>query len=165
MDRHWARLGRLSDRMGAGFQYAIPLVQDLYRRRRTARQLDRLVPDKLKDRGTIRSQFAHVIDVMPTLLDLAEVPPLATVHGKPAKAMQGASLAPVLRDAATPAPRREQYYECWANRAYYRTTGLRSQCKSGARRSISTIGRCTPMPRISPRAWICAASIPKSSRS
>jgi hypothetical protein len=25
-----------------------------------------------------------------------------------------------LRDAAAPAPRREQYYECWANRAYYR---------------------------------------------
>jgi arylsulfatase len=34
--------------------------------------------------------------------------------------MQGQSLAPVLRDAAAPAPRREQYYECWANRAYYR---------------------------------------------
>jgi arylsulfatase A-like enzyme len=77
-------------------------------------------PDKLKDRGTIRSQFAHVIDVMPTLLDLAGVPALETSHGMPAKAMQGQSLAPVLRDAATPAPRREQYYECWANRAYYR---------------------------------------------
>src|SRR3984893_17699107 len=77
-------------------------------------------PDKLKDRGTIRSQFAHVIDVMPTLLDLARVAPLETSHGMRAKAMQGQSLAPVLRDAAASAPRREQYYECWANRAYYR---------------------------------------------
>lgn len=77
-------------------------------------------PDRLKDRGAIRGQFAHVIDLMPTLLDLAGVPPLATSHGKPAKAMQGASLAPVLRDATSPAPRGEQYYECWANRAYYR---------------------------------------------
>ena len=34
--------------------------------------------------------------------------------------MQGKSLAPVLRDADAPAPRNEQYYECWANRAYYR---------------------------------------------
>ena len=76
--------------------------------------------DKLKDRGVIRNQFAHVIDVMPTLLDLAGVPALETSHGMPAKPMQGQSLAPVLRDAATPAPRREQYYECWANRAYYR---------------------------------------------
>jgi len=34
--------------------------------------------------------------------------------------MQGKSLVPVLRDADAPAPRYEQYYECWANRAYYR---------------------------------------------
>jgi arylsulfatase A-like enzyme len=77
-------------------------------------------PDQLKDNGAIRSQFAHVIDVMPTLSDLAGVAPLKVSHGQAAKPMQGQSLAPVLRDAAAPAPRREQYYECWANRAYYR---------------------------------------------
>jgi arylsulfatase A-like enzyme len=77
-------------------------------------------PDKLADRGAIRPQFAHVIDVMPTLLDLAGVPALTTSHGQPAKPMQGASLAAVLREPAAPEPRREQYYECWANRAYYR---------------------------------------------
>lgn len=77
-------------------------------------------PDKMKDGGAIRTQFAHVIDVMPTLLDLAGVQPLETSHGRPAKPMQGNSLAPVLHDATAPAPRTEQYYECWANRAYYR---------------------------------------------
>ena len=77
-------------------------------------------PDKLKDFGEVRSQFGHVIDVMPTLLDLAGIPPLEMSHGEPAQPMQGESLAPVLRDAAAPAPRNEQYYECWANRAYYR---------------------------------------------
>jgi arylsulfatase A-like enzyme len=77
-------------------------------------------PAGLNDSGAIRTQFAHVIDVMPTLLDLAGVPPLEISHGQPAKPMQGASIAPVLRDKAAPAPRREQYYECWANRAYYR---------------------------------------------
>jgi len=45
-------------------------------------------PDKLADCGAIRSQFAHVIDVMPTLLDLAGVPALSTSHGKPAQPMQ-----------------------------------------------------------------------------
>jgi arylsulfatase len=75
---------------------------------------------QLKDFGAIRSQFGHVIDVIPTLLDLAGVPALAHSHGKPAQPMQGKSLAPVLRDADAPAPRNEQYYECWANRAYYR---------------------------------------------
>src|SRR5437016_5618458 len=77
-------------------------------------------PDKLADFGVIRSQFAHVIDVMPTLLDLAGVPALEMSHGRPAQPMQGKSLASVLRDAEAPATRNEQYYECWANRAYYR---------------------------------------------
>jgi arylsulfatase A-like enzyme len=77
-------------------------------------------PEQLRDHGAVRPQFAHVIDVMPTLLDLAGVAPLKLSHGLEAKQMQGRSLAPVLRDAAAPAPRTEQYYECWANRAYYR---------------------------------------------
>jgi arylsulfatase len=77
-------------------------------------------PHGLKDRGAIRSQFAHVIDVMPTLLDLAGVPALEVSHGQAAKPVQGKSLAPVLRDDGAAGPRREQYYECWANRAYYR---------------------------------------------
>jgi arylsulfatase A-like enzyme len=77
-------------------------------------------PDKLKDPGGIRSQFGHVIDVMPTLLDLAGVPALEMSHGQLAQPMQGKSLGPMLRDANAPAPRNEQHYECWANRAYYR---------------------------------------------
>ncbi|HTT80913.1 MAG TPA: arylsulfatase [Stellaceae bacterium] len=77
-------------------------------------------PEQLHGGGAIRPHFAHVIDVMPTLLDLAGVDPLDSSHGRPAQKMQGQSFAPVLRDAAAPAPRREQYYECWANRAYYR---------------------------------------------
>jgi hypothetical protein len=48
------------------------------------------------------------------------VPALAISHGEPAQPTQGKSLAPVLRNAEAPAPRNEQYYECWANRAYYR---------------------------------------------
>src|SRR6516162_8600963 len=77
-------------------------------------------PDRLEDFGAVRSQFGHVIDVMPTLLDLAGISPLSQSRGEPAQPMQGKSLAPILRDAAAPAPRNEQYYECWANRAYYR---------------------------------------------
>lgn len=77
-------------------------------------------PATIQDRGAIRSQFAHVTDVMPTLLDLAGVEPLATVNGAPVQPMTGASFAPVLRDEAAPPTRTEQYYECWANRGYYR---------------------------------------------
>lgn len=76
-------------------------------------------PQGIAARGAIRTQFAHVTDVMPTLLDLVGAPPLGRSHGEPALPMQGRSLADVLR-ADAPSPRTEQYYECWANRAYYR---------------------------------------------
>jgi hypothetical protein len=48
------------------------------------------------------------------------VTPLAAVNGQPARAMHGRSFAPALLDGGAPSPRSEQYYECWANRAYYR---------------------------------------------
>jgi len=48
------------------------------------------------------------------------VSPLAVLNGQVAQAPHGASLAAVLRDQYTPPPRQEQYYECWANRAFYR---------------------------------------------
>jgi arylsulfatase len=77
-------------------------------------------PEKIREQGAIRSQFVHVTDVMPTLLDLAGVEPLATINGAPTRSMSGRSFAPVLLDSEAPATRTEQYYECWANRAYYR---------------------------------------------
>lgn len=77
-------------------------------------------PERITDQGAIRTQFAHVTDVMPTLLDLAGVPWPALSHGAPAQPAQGVSLATVLLQADAPSPRTQQYYECWANRAYYR---------------------------------------------
>jgi len=77
-------------------------------------------PARIKDAGSVRRQFMHVTDVMPTLLELAGVPRLETSHSKPARALDGMSCAGLLL-ADTPSPRSEQYYECWSNRAYYRS--------------------------------------------
>jgi arylsulfatase len=76
-------------------------------------------PARIRDVGAIRRQFMHVTDVMPTLLELAGVPRLETSHGRPARPLDGLSCAQLLL-ADAPSPRREQYYECWSNRAYYR---------------------------------------------
>lgn len=76
-------------------------------------------PKAITNQGRICEQFAHVTDVMPTLLDLAGVAPLTVSHGQPAQPMDGKSLKAVLLQDA-PSPRGAQYYECWANRAYYR---------------------------------------------
>ncbi|MEO8751831.1 MAG: arylsulfatase [Casimicrobiaceae bacterium] len=89
-------------------------------------------PDRIRERGVIRTQFAHVTDMLPTLLELAGVPALAEVDGKPARAFHGMSIAPVLFAADAPSPRHEQYYECWSNRAFYRDGWLaRSLQKRG----------------------------------
>ena len=77
-------------------------------------------PARIRDAGAVRRQFVHVTDVMPTLLDLAGAAPLSQVNGQASRPMHGRSFAAALANADAPAPRTEQYYECWSNRAYYR---------------------------------------------
>jgi arylsulfatase len=77
-------------------------------------------PAKLAAQGQIVPQFAHVTDLMPTLLDMAGVAAPAHSHGQPAQPIQGVSQWPVLTQATTTPARSEQYYECWSNRGYYR---------------------------------------------
>jgi len=81
------------------------------------------LPARIAARGAIRHQFMHVTDVMPTILSLAGVPPLARYNGMEARPLDGLDCTGVLtHDAAS--PRTEQYYECWSNRAYYRNGWL-----------------------------------------
>ena len=113
-------------------QYAISHLQDLYRWGWAARDLHYLMAIADSDRGQIRSQFIHVTDVMPTLLDLAGLKTLDIINGVPALPLHGKNFAPILFDAAAPSLRTEQYYECWSNRAYYRDGWLaRSLQKRG----------------------------------
>ena len=74
----------------------------------------------------------HVTDVLPTLLELTGVAPLAQVNGLPARKIHGVSFVPLLLDASAPSQRTEQYYEVWSNRAFYRDGWLaRSLQKRG----------------------------------
>lgn len=77
-------------------------------------------PQKIRDQGQVRSQFAHVTDLMPTLLEMAGAPLPTESHGKPARPLQGASQLPVLLDGRAAPVRTEQYYECWSHRGYFR---------------------------------------------
>lgn len=78
-------------------------------------------PAGLRDQaGGIRTQYGHCIDVLPTVLELAGIAALTERNGAPAKPMNGASLAGVLRDARHHEVRTEQYYELAGNRGLYR---------------------------------------------
>ena len=70
--------------------------------------------------GERRRQYAHVTDILPTILELAgaEAPPEPADESSPAEA--GASFAASLADESAASAHPEQLYEMVGNRGYYR---------------------------------------------
>ena len=84
-------------------------------------------PQGLKVRGEIRGQYAHIIDMVPTLLDLLGLDPPATIRGVTQAPLQGVSFAHTLDDADAPSHRHTQYFEMLGHRAIYHD-GWRAVC-------------------------------------
>lgn len=78
-------------------------------------------PKGVSDTGSIiRRQYAHVTDILPTLVDLLGLDMQAERNGQSANELAGRSLVPTISDPGAPSRHEEQYYECIGNRAYYR---------------------------------------------
>ena len=77
-------------------------------------------PSHIKDPGALRTPFAHVIDVAPTILEVAGLPEPATVDGIEQEPMHGSSFSASFSDGATPEHRTQQYFETVGNRAMYK---------------------------------------------
>jgi arylsulfatase len=76
-------------------------------------------PKGMKQKGEVRSQFHHVIDIVPTILELCGVPQAKRVNGVDQKPMDGVSMAYTFNDAKAPSTRTTQYFELAGNRAIY----------------------------------------------
>lgn len=76
-------------------------------------------PGHIKSQGEVRSQYHHVIDIMPTLLDAAGIPAPGTVDGVPQQRIDGVSMAYSFDDAKAISKRQTQYYEIIGNRGIY----------------------------------------------
>jgi len=76
-------------------------------------------PKAIKDKGGIRSQFHHVIDIVPTILELCKVPVPKRVNGVDQKPMDGVSMVYSFDSANAPSKRNTQYFEMMGNRAIY----------------------------------------------
>ena len=76
-------------------------------------------PRGIKARNGIRTQFAHVIDVAPTILQVARLPEPKIVNGTPQIPMQGVSLAYSFDNARAKERHTTQYFEIAGNRAIY----------------------------------------------
>ena len=78
-------------------------------------------PGHIKDVGGIRTQFHHMIDIVPTILEATGIQAPETVNGIAQKPIEGVSMAYTFDQANANAPskRDTQYFEMFANRGIY----------------------------------------------
>ena len=77
-------------------------------------------PARLDDHGGIRSQFCHIIDVLPTVVALAGVTVPATINGIDQQPIEGVSLAQCVDSPTVASPKDAQYFEMHGNRGIWR---------------------------------------------
>ena len=76
-------------------------------------------PKGIEAKGEVRSQFAHVIDVAPTILEAAGIPQPESVDGLQQDPIEGTSMMYAFNEPASPERHDIQYFEVMGNRAIY----------------------------------------------
>jgi arylsulfatase len=76
-------------------------------------------PKGINAKNEIRSQWHHVIDVAPTILEAAGLPEPRVVNGTPQVPIQGVSMLSAFNDARAPENHLTQYFEMFGNRGVY----------------------------------------------
>ena len=84
-------------------------------------------PAGIAAKGEVRTQYAHIIDMVPTVLDLLGLEPPTAIRGVTQAPLHGVSFAHTLDDAAAASQRRTQYFEMLGHRAVYHD-GWRAVC-------------------------------------
>lgn len=76
-------------------------------------------PAGIKAKGELRSQFGHVIDIAPTVYEIAKIPAPTMVNGIQQDPIEGTSLAYSFNDAKAKERHTVQYFEMFGNRGLY----------------------------------------------
>lgn len=84
-------------------------------------------PKGIHRRGEIRPQFAHCIDMAPTVLDALGIEPPAQIRGVAQSPIQGVSFARTFNDGGAVSDHHTQYFEMFAHRSLYHD-GWRAVC-------------------------------------
>ena len=77
-------------------------------------------PERISEGGALRTHFTHVIDIGPTILDIAGIPMPTHIDGIEQQPMHGVTFADSITDADAPERHTQQYFETIGNRAMYK---------------------------------------------
>ena len=128
-------------------------------------------PKGIKAKGEMRSQFHHVIDVAPTILEAAGLPEPVSVNGVQQDPIEGVSMLYSFNDAKAAERHETQYFEMFGNRGIYHkgwtavTQAQDALGSSSARRprpSTTTSGSSTTPPRTGARRTTCPSRCRRS---
>src|SRR3954453_13880688 len=76
-------------------------------------------PDGIEDPGGLRTQFTHVTDLAPTVLEAAGLPEPTMVNGVQQSPMEGTSMLYAFNEPEVPELHDLQYFEMFGNRGVY----------------------------------------------
>lgn len=76
-------------------------------------------PDHIDEPGGLRNQWHHVIDILPTILDVVGVPQPTKVNGVEQRPIEGVSMRYTFNQPHTESARRTKYFELFGNRDIY----------------------------------------------
>lgn len=77
-------------------------------------------PKGIKSKGELRTQFSHVIDIAPTILEAASLPEPKEVNGIKQVPISGTSMLYFFNEANAKERHTQQYFEMFGNRAMYK---------------------------------------------
>lgn len=77
-------------------------------------------PNGIKNKGTIRAQYTHVTDVLPTTIELTGITSPEVIDGYVQRPFHGVSFAYSITDAIAPSRHTQQYYELHGGRSIYK---------------------------------------------
>ncbi|MDG0817668.1 arylsulfatase [Bdellovibrio svalbardensis] len=77
-------------------------------------------PKRINDKGTLREQFAHVIDIAPTIYEVVGIKAPKELNGVKQKPIEGTSLAYTFNNSKEKSKHTTQYFEMVGNRAIYK---------------------------------------------
>jgi arylsulfatase A-like enzyme len=83
-------------------------------------------PAKIKERGGVRTQFHHVTDIMPTILEVAGIRVPDMLNGVAQKPIEGVSMVYSFNDPKAPDRRKSQIFELVSNRGMYQNGWMAS---------------------------------------